>query len=134
MDHELKVAVRQRAGERCEYCHLPAVFFEAPGQIDHIIPQKHGGPTASDNLAFSCFFCNSYKGPNLSGIDPVSGEIARLFHPRRDVWAEHFAWNGATLVGHTGVGRATIEVLSINHPFHLALRKALMEEGAFRLP
>ncbi len=134
MDYELKVAVRHRAGERCEYCHLPAAFFEAPAQIDHIIPQKHGGPTASENLAFSCFFCNSYKGPNLSGIDPVSGEIIRLFHPRRDAWAEHFMWNGAALIGRSGVGRATIEVLKINHPFHLALRQALMDEGAFPLP
>lgn len=134
MDHELKLAVRQRAGERCEYCHLPAVFFEAPAQTDHIIPQKHGGETISENLAFSCFFCNSYKGPNLSGIDPESREITRLFHPRRDAWSEHFAWNGAVLVGRTGVGRTTIAVLNINHPFHRALRQSLMEEGSFPLP
>ncbi len=133
MDHELKAAVRQRAGERCEYFHLPAKFFEAPAQTDHIIPQKHGGATTSDNLPFSCFFCNSYKGPNLSGIDEESGEITRLFHPRRDVWVEHFRWQGAALAGHTAVGRATIAVLNINHPFHRALRQALLDEGSFPL-
>src|SRR5438093_390741 len=116
MDHELNVAVRHRAGERCEYCHLPAAFFEAPAQIDHIIPKKHGGATASENLALSCFFCNSYKGPNLSGIDPVSGEIIRLFHPRRDAWAEHFLWNGAALLGRTGVGRALWSFFPFSFP------------------
>jgi len=134
MDHELRAAVQQRMGDRCEYCHLPAAFFEAPAQIDHIIPQKHSGPTVSENLAFSCFFCNSYKGPNLSGIDPESGGITRLFHPRRDAWPEHFQWNGAALAGLTDVGRATIAVLNINHAFHRALRQALMDEGVFPVP
>src|SRR6266498_795328 len=134
MDRLLQESVRRRSAFRCEYCHFPAALAELPFQFDHIIAQKHGGATTSENLAFSCFFCNSYKGPNLSGIDPVSGEIIRLFHPRRDAWAEHFMWNGAALIGRSGVGRATIEVLKINHPFHLALRQALMDEGAFPLP
>jgi hypothetical protein len=54
-----------------------------------------------------------------------------LFHPRRDKWDEHFRWQGAHLVGLTSVGRATIAVVVINHPFQIASRQALMDEGVF---
>lgn len=97
--------------------------------MDHIIAQKHDGPSDESNLAFACFPCNSSKGPNIAGIDPVSGEIARLFHPRRDVWTDHFAWKEAWLFGLTSFARATIQVLSINAPEAVALRESLMEEG-----
>ena len=101
MDRQLQEALRQRAIFRCEYCQLPAEMSELPFEFDHIIARKHGGQTAPDNLAFACLYCNRYKGPNLSGIDPVSGEIVRLFHPRLDVWAEHFRWDGPVLLGRT---------------------------------
>ena len=91
MDARLKAEVRQRAGARCEYCWFPEAFAELRFQVDHIIPQQHGGPTTSANLAWSCLRCNKHKGPNLSGIDSVTGHMVRLFHPRRDRWAEHFA-------------------------------------------
>ena len=91
------------------------------------------GGTESDNLAMSCIYCNSYKGANLSGIDPVTGEIVRLFHPRRDHWAEHFGWEAALLVGRTPIGRATIAVLRINDAPAVALRRLFMRAGAFPL-
>jgi hypothetical protein len=40
-------------------------------------------------LALACCYCNRYKGPDLSGIDPNSGEVVPLFHPRRQQWDEH---------------------------------------------
>ena len=43
--------------------------------------------------------CNLYKGSNLTGIDPETGEIVSLFHPRRDVWIIHFALREAMMVG-----------------------------------
>ena len=48
--------------------------------------------------------------------DPVSARDVPLFHPQRDVWAEHFAWTeGATeIVGLTDVGRATVAALRMN--------------------
>jgi hypothetical protein len=67
-----------------------------------------------ENLAWSCFDCNVYKGPNLAGVDPISGQIVRLFHPRQDTWEEHFRWRAHELVGKTPEGRATIDVLRIN--------------------
>src|SRR6266540_7075640 len=101
MQRQLVELVRLRAGFRCEYCHFPERFTGLNFQIDHVIAEKHGGPTESENLALSCTYCNSYKGTNLSGIDPATGEIATLFNLRRDQWGEHFQWQAVVLVGRT---------------------------------
>jgi hypothetical protein len=124
--------VRDRAANRCEYCHFPQTVAELPFQLDHIVALKHGGQTSADNLAYACFFCNSYKGPNIAGTDPVSGEVTRLFHPRSDRWADHFEWEGAIVRAKTAVGRATISVLRLNHPDAAAVREALLVEGALK--
>jgi hypothetical protein len=49
------------------------------------------GPSRLDNLALACWTCNLKKGPNLSGVDPMTGQVAALFNPRDDEWAEHFS-------------------------------------------
>ena len=134
MQRQLVEMVRQRAAFRCEYCHFPERFAGLNFQIDHVIAEKHGGPTDDANLALSCIYCNSYKGANLSGIDPVTGEIVRLFHPRRDHWGDHFGWQAAMLEGSTPFGRATIAVLRINDTTDVALRRLFMRAGAFPLP
>lgn len=129
MDAALAALVRKRAQAICEYCRLPQVFSAIPFEIDHIVAQKHGGPTREENLALSCFYCNSRKGPNIAGVDPVSGRIVRLYHPRKDRWSRHFEWAGAVLQGKTASGRATIVVLSMNDPDAVAVREALLDEG-----
>jgi hypothetical protein len=129
LNSELVRQVWQRAGSRCEYCHLPSIHHPAPFQIDHIIAQKHGGLTSLDNLALACIHCNRFKGPNIAGIDAESGEIVRLFRPRRDDWNEHFFWDGARLEGRTRIGRVTIGLLLINDSEMLAVRQALRDEG-----
>jgi hypothetical protein len=98
--------------------------------LDHIIARQHGGETEFHNLALICMRCNQHKGPNVAGIDPQSGSIVSLFHPRRDSWNEHFRYEGAVLVGLTPAGRATITVLAINMPLRVAARQALIEAGA----
>ena len=100
-----------------------------PSKIDHVIARQHGGGSDPANLALACLFCNSAKGPNIAGVDPVSGAIVPLFHPRRDKWAGHFAWKGAWLGGKTPRARATIQVLQINDPGAVAVRESLIEEG-----
>lgn len=110
---------------------MPHELDYLPFQIDHITARKHGGIGSEDNLALACFYCNTNKGPNIAGIDPASGEVVRLFHPRKDVWAEHFFWEGPTLKSHTPIGRATIGVLRINDPDYVAVRASLIAEGAF---
>jgi len=129
MDARLKAQVRRRARFRCEYCQFPERFAELSFQIDHIIARQHSGKNDTANLAFACFRCNSHKGTNLAGIDPRSGRVIRLFHPRQDAWEENFAWNGSRLNGLTPVGRATISVLRINRPDAVLARAALIEEG-----
>ena len=90
MNAALERLVWQRAKSRCEYCQLPQAFSPLPHAIDHIIARQHHGPTQAENLALACFFCNSYKGPNISGLNPKTGRRVRLFNPRKDRWATTF--------------------------------------------
>jgi HNH endonuclease len=131
MDAALTRLVWGRAGGRCEYCGLAQADSALPFEIDHVIARKHGGRTAAGNLALSCFYCNSYKGPNIAGRDPRTRAVTRLFHPRRHKWARHFRWDGPVLVGRTPLGRTTVAVLNINEPEAVATRAALIEAGRF---
>src|SRR5438034_8202884 len=129
MDARLRQTVRDRAESRCEFCHLPERIAELPFQIDHVIAEQHGGLTSEDNLALACARCNRYKGPNLSGIDPDSGKLTRLFNPRIDAWTKHFVWKSASLSARTAIGRTTIAVLQVNHPEAQNQRADLLKEG-----
>lgn len=134
MKRRLIQEVWKRAGERCEYCRIPFPYYRLPFQIDHIIARQHQGATEPNNLALACFHCNRYKGPNIAGRDPVTGEIVRLFHPRTDVWAEHFRVAEAVQIGLTAIGRATVEVLAINAADFKQVREVLIAEGVFGHP
>ena len=70
----LRKEVRERAGERCEYCLFAESQAFFPHEPDHLIAQKHGGKTASENLALACFDCNRFKGSDIASVDPASGE------------------------------------------------------------
>lgn len=120
-----------RAAGRCEYCHIPFPEYRLPFQVDRIVARQHHGWTGLDNLALACFHRNRHKGPNIAGRDPADGNVVRLFHPRNDVWTEHFRYDGVALRGLTEIGRATIEVLAINAPDFQEVRTALMNEGVF---
>ncbi len=129
MDAALRDLVRERANRRCEYCHFPDEFSRLTFHTDHIIARKHRGDSIAENLAWACFDCNLSKGPNLSGIDPLTRRVVRLFNPRADRWHLHFRWNEAELTGVAGIGRATISVLNINSPMAIVSRRWLMSEG-----
>lgn len=129
MDRDTEQEVRRRAGYRCEYCHLPEVLGEFKHEVDHIVPRKHHGLTVLVNLALCCGRCNLHKGTNLTGIDPDSGKVKRLFNPRQDRWAMHFRWSGAVILGISGVGRTTVDVLEINRPERVRIRQQLLIEG-----
>jgi hypothetical protein len=129
MDAALEELVPRRAGFRCEYCLPPQALVSTPFQFDHIIAQSHGGLTAADNLAFACFHCNNFEGPNLAGVDPDTGKVVRLFHPRNDPYKENFRWDGERIIGLTAEARATISVLRMNHPPRVAVRRSLLREG-----
>ena len=131
MNRALLLQIRRLAENRCDYCRLPAEYDPLPFQIDHIIAQQHGGATLLENLAWSCLHYNKRKGPNIAGLDPLTGVLAALFHPRRQSWKRHFAWSGPTIVGRTRSARATIRVLAMNDIDAVAFRAELMEEGIF---
>jgi hypothetical protein len=57
-----------------------------------------------------------------------------LYHPRRDRWAEHFAWSGTAIVGQTPIGRVTVAILAMNHPAQLVASQSLMDAGLFPFP
>ena len=125
----LRQLVRARAGQRCEYCHLPDVAAPASTfHVEHVVARQHAGANGPENRAWSCHRCNLHKGPNLSGRDPLTDRIVRLFDPRRQRWDRHFEWSGAYLVGRTQTGRATIAVLDMNDPQRIELRQALMDD------
>ncbi len=84
-----------------------------------------------ENLALACCFCNRFKGPNLSGMDPITGQVVRLFNPRQDRWEDHFAWNAALLSGLTATARATIQTLRLNRADAVGVRQLLMREGVY---
>ena len=130
MEPAIRNEVRQRAGNRCEYCRLRQEDEEEnPFHIEHIIAQQHGGTDAQENLALACSWCNAVKGPNLSSIDPDSGELTRLYHPRKDSWAEHFRREGPCILGLTAVGRTTAWLLRFNDTDNLNQRHRLLELG-----
>jgi hypothetical protein len=120
-----KAEVRKRAGNACEYCHLHQDDSPlAALHLEHIIPKVHGGEDDLDNLALACIDCNLHKGTNLTGLDPQTGKITELFHPRRHQWADHFEWIEIYLTGKTNIGRTTIRVLNMNSNDQLALRSS----------
>ena len=81
----------------------------------------------ADNLALACQSCNNFKYDATRALDPVTGNLAPLFHPRRDAWADHFCWslNGLELIGISPAGRATISRLQLNRPGVVRLRRVL---------
>ncbi len=130
-DSALRAVVRQRANGCCEYCQFPDAFASTPFQIDHIIAEKHGGPSTLLNLAWSCIDCNSFKGPNIAGRNWETEQTVPLYDPRHDLWNHHFYWERGVLVGKTPVGQVTILVLRINLPYRVAVRRSLIDEGVF---
>jgi hypothetical protein len=100
-------------------------------EVDHIVPRAQGGKASIDNLCLCCPSCNRHKSTKIQGIDPTSGAGTPLFHPKRDLWFEHFAWSddGERILGRTPAGRATIEILKLNRHQMLELRRYWLANG-----
>jgi hypothetical protein len=113
-----------RAGNRCEYCRMHQALQGATFHIEHIVPQSAGGSDATDNLALACPSCNLTKSNRTTASDPDTSQPAPLFHPRAHRWADHFAWDGAAVVGLTPTGRATVEACGLNSPRRQLIRAA----------
>ena len=131
---ELRRVVRARAGGRCGYCLAPERLSFHTHQVDHIVAQKHGGETTAGNLALSCISCNQCKGADLSSLDPVTGELTALFHPRRQRWREHFELRGLFILPGTPAGRVTVWLLQLNAPERIAERESFAVAGELAEP
>jgi len=94
---ELRRLVETRAGARCEYCLIHEADAYYGCEVDHVISEKHGGPTTAENLVYSCMYCNRLKGSDIASIAPRSGQLVRLFNPRTDRWNDHFVIDGAVI-------------------------------------
>ena len=117
-------SVRERAEDRCEYCQMHQALQGATFHVEHIVPKARGGPFELGNLAWCCPGCNLHKSDRTEALDSESGVVVALFHPRRDVWPDHFRWEGYTLCGLTAAGRATVTALDLNHPRRITIRHA----------
>jgi hypothetical protein len=118
----LRQLVIRRADNRCEYCGISQIGQVATFHIDHIVPVVAGGETVSGNLALACVSCSLRKGARREIEDLETGTIVLIFHPRQQIWKEHFDWSGLQVIGLTPTGRATVQALNLNRPTMLAIR------------
>ncbi len=126
-----KQSVFERAGGCCEYCLSRADFSPSPFAVEHILPRHEGRTNTLGNLALSCQACNNHKFTVTGAVDPGSGQVVPLYHPRRDKWAEHFRWSAdfLTILGQTPTGRATVSRLQVNRASVVNLRRVLRRDG-----
>jgi hypothetical protein len=127
----LRREVRERAGERCEYCLLAESQAVVPHEPDHLIAKKHGGRTTSANLALACTDCNRFKGSDIASIDYVTGKLVRLFNPRSQTWPAHFRLIGGQIIPLTATGRVTEQLLRLNLPSRVEVREELAAVGLY---
>jgi hypothetical protein len=128
---ELRTEVSRRAGERCEYCLIHEDDAGFPHQVDHIVSRKHGGSSIPDNLAYACVICNRHKGSDVASIEPLSGDVIRLFDPRHDRWADHFWLDGARIEPISSIGSVTARLLQLNAPERISERRLLQSVGHY---
>lgn len=127
----MRQRVRERAGNRCEYCLSPQAYVMGRLQIDHIQPVAKGGSDDLENLCLACELCNQFKWTKTHGIDPETGQQTALFHPRQHIWSEHFTWQlgGEEIGGLTACGHATIRALSLNNELAKVVRRHWIQAG-----
>jgi hypothetical protein len=115
----------------CEYCRSPSDCSNSSFSVEHIEPRARGGSNDDNNLAWACMGCNDRKYTAIDAVDPVSGEIAKLFHPRQQRWDDHFSWTAdfTLIVGRSAVGRATVAKLKLNRAELVKLRRILRMAG-----
>jgi hypothetical protein len=130
---QLRRAVKERAEGVCEYCGVSDDVTLAPHEPDHINGEQHGGATELENLAYACF---RSKGPNIATVDPQAGVLVPLYHPRSDLWHDHFNFipDSALIEPLTAIGRGAASLLRFNDEQRIALRLELLRQGRYKTP
>ena len=129
ISNALRALVRDRAQRLCEYSLVHEDDSIWGLQVDHVIAEKHCGPTAQHNLCYACPPCNRAKGSDLTTV--INGKLVRLFNPRIDVLNEHFALDGPFFKARSRIGNGTIALLGINDSDRLEMRRILAQAGAY---
>ena len=130
----LRRAVFERAAGLCEYRLIHDEDSSIGCQVEHVISEKHGGPTSAENLALAWVFCNRFKGSDIATLVPGTNDLTRLFNPRVGRWRDHFRLDDRCVEGVTPVGRATALLLCFNRRNRLAERDALVRDGLYPSP
>lgn len=127
----LREQLTREARQRCGYCQTSARVTGTPMEVDHIIPESLGGASTRENLWLACSMCNDHKGSRIAAPDAHTGEVVRLFDPRRQRWLDHFDWSadGSLIVGKTPIGRATVAALRMNRVELVEARRAWVLAG-----
>ena len=129
---KLRRLVSKRAKGLCEYCLVDEAATYWGCEIDHIISEKHGGPTTEDNLAYSCLTCNRSKGSDIGSLVPGIDRFVRFYNPRKDLWYEHFELqDGIRIAPLTEIGLATESILGFNTSERILERRILSQKGRF---
>jgi len=127
--------LRQRVAEaarfRCGYCLTSQLVIGPLLEIDHIIPESGSGTNDENNLFLACPTCNSHKADRQEAVDPETMATVPLFNPRTEQWNEHFEWieEGTVIRGKTPQGRATVDMLNMNHSDTVAARRLWVIAG-----
>ena len=131
VSERLKRLVHDRAHGLCEYCRISRQYSMMPFCVEHIIPRALKGSNSLENLALACQGCNGHKHAKIEGPDPITQKRIRFFHPRHDLWTDHFVWSHdyLTVLGTTPTGRATVQALHLNRQGLLNLRALLHGAG-----
>lgn len=127
----LKLQLEKVDQNRCCYCLTTAANTGFAMVHDHIYPRSRGGQTVFKNLCLACSACNLFKGSQISAIDPMTQQQASLFHPRQQLWQEHFEWSmdKVLIEGQTPTGRVTVIALQMNRPMIVAARRRWVQVG-----
>lgn len=128
---ELRRLVVTRAEGVCEYCLIAEEDTFYGCAVDHIISEKHGGPTNESNLSFACAVCNQAKGSDIGSIHWASGQFVRFFNPRTDRWGEHFILAGNLIESVTPIGAVTARILGFNSVERQLERQTLQSMNRF---
>jgi hypothetical protein len=128
---ELRRLVATRADYLCEYCLIAEEDTYFGCEVDHIMSVKHGGVTEAENLAYACAFCNRYKGSDIASISHQTGSLVRLYNPRIDRWADHFALDGVYIKAVSEIGEVTARILRFNDSEQTLEREALSAIGRY---
>jgi hypothetical protein len=128
---KLRQQILQQAHFACEYCRSPQHLLMADLEIDHIRPKKKSGKTIDNNLCAACRKCNERKRIQTEAVDPESGKMTPLYHPRMQVWSDHFEFSvdDSFILGKTATGRATVEALQLNRKRAVLLRRLWIKAG-----